>query len=664
MSDVSIPGVTSKYDTQKLVEDLMKLERIPKVRAEENLKQVELQKKTWLDVNRRLVSLRESARALFSFQNPFNERVATSSDEKVLTASATREAVEETKTFTVKQIASADRFMSSQLPENYKVPSGNYVFTVGEATIKLAFGGGSLKDFSEAINRKGGDNLRAQVVPITKTERILLIEALKTGSQTRLGFSDAMEKFALDTGLIERASSSRQEFSVESPVPFAKALDAGKVLGKNGTLQVAPGAEAALKLPASVATANLVLELEIQVSELPMPPISGPPPGPAIPGTGKIEYEGIVIQGAPSEANLPQWTAPVGPPPRNDDPKILHLIDSAGRSIPLPAVPAASGYQKITIPLSLYADSFSGIGVRNNNTNKDVTVKSARIFDPTETSGFRPKNPVDTSRDAIIVLDGIQITRQSNKIDDLVPGVTLNLAEASDKPVKLKIEPNREAVKDSIIALVGNYNRVMAEINILSRKEDGIIQEISYFTDDERKQYQERLGLLQGDMTLSQVRSSLQGIMMNAYPTRSGTSVLSSFGISTNSQKGGGFDASRLRGYLEIDENAIMKALKENFDAVRDSFGFDTDKDLIIDSGAGFSLDALIKPYVETGGILTGKTRTLDTVITREKRKIEELTVQLASKEQELKRKYGQMEGAMGQLESSASAWDNFGKQQ
>jgi len=97
---------------------------------------------------------------------------------------------------------------------------------------------------------------------------------------------------------------------------------------------------------------------------------------------------------------------------------------------------------------------------------------------------------------------------------------------------------------------------------------------------------------------------------------------------------------------------------------VRDSFGYDTNKDLIIDSGASFSLDALIKPFVETGGILTLKTQTLDTVITRSKRSIDEFTVQLARKEDELKRKYGLMEGAVGQLESSATAWDNFGKQQ
>jgi len=55
--------------------------------------------------------MRESARFLYSFQNPFNDRLALSADESVITASATREAAEQSYRFTVKQTAQADRFL-------------------------------------------------------------------------------------------------------------------------------------------------------------------------------------------------------------------------------------------------------------------------------------------------------------------------------------------------------------------------------------------------------------------------------------------------------------------------------------------------------------------------------------------------------------------------
>lgn len=665
MSDISIPGVKSKYDTEKLIEGLMAVERIPKTRAEERLKEIQLQRTTWLDLNRRLSSLRESSRSLFSFQNPFNERVASSSDEAVITGTATREAIEETKSFLVKRTAAADRFMSDPIAADAKVAKGDYSFSVGEKTIKLSYGGGSLKEFVEAINRKGTDTVRAQLVAVRPDERVLVIESLKTGATNRLGFSGAAEDFALSVGLVEKASSTLRNLPVDSPSRFEKPLDPAKVSSAGGALLVGPGAEAALRLAAPVPTSGLVLELEVELSDRPASGAAeeGPPSGPAIPATGAMEYEGIRIDSAPSEVLLPEWTPPPVPQKR-DDFSPLYILDGSGRATALPPVSSGAGFKTISVPLPAYMDTFAGIGLRNGNTDRDLRVRSARVYDPAETAGMRPKNPVATARDAVVSMDGIEVTRPDNAISDLVPGLTVNLWQESDKPVKLKIEPNREVVKESLIELVGNYNRLLAELNILARDDEKILSEIEYFTADEKKDYKERLGLFQGDTTLSQLRSSLQRTMMDAYPTVSGPRQLAEFGISTDSRRGGSYDASRLRGYLEIDETALDKALRDNFAGVKDLFGFDTDGDLLVDAGAAFRIDSMMKAYVETGGIVAIRTQTLDNQITRQQREIENLETQLARKEDDLKRKYGLMESALGQMESSSSAWDNFGNSQ
>lgn len=661
MSDISIPGVKSKYDTQKIIDALMSVERIPKTRAEGRLKEIQLQRTTWLDLNRRMSALRESARSLYSFQNPFNERVALSDDETVLSATATREAIEETKSFVVKRTASADRFMSDPVASDSRVAAGSYVFKTGETSIKLSYGGGTLKDFVAALNRKGGDTIRAQILSVRSDSSVLVLESLKTGAKNRLGFAEAAEAFALSTGLVEKASSTRRDLPADAPLRFEKPLDPLKVSSKEGTLLVGPGAEAALKLSSPSAASGLVLELELELADLTHggAVAAGPPPGPAIPETGFLEYEGIRITSAPSEAVLPEW-APPPVPPKTDDFKPLYLIDGSGRSISLPAVSPSTGFKTITVPLSAYLDSFSGIGLRNGNSDRSVRVRAARVYDPTETAGLRPKNPVQTAADAIVLMDGIEVTRADNAISDLVPGLTLKLWKESDKPVKLKVEPNRQAAKESLIQLVGNYNRLMAELNILARPDDKIIEEISYFTDDEKKKYAERLGLFQGDTTLSQLRTSLQRSMTEAYPTGSGIDQLATFGISTDSRRGGTYDASRLRGYIEIDESVLDKALVDKFPRMRELMGFDTDGDLLIDSGVAFKMDTLMKAYVETGGIVSIRTRTLDDQITRQKKEIATMETTLARKEDDLKRKYGLMESALGQMESSSSAWDNF----
>ncbi|MFH2115345.1 MAG: flagellar filament capping protein FliD, partial [Spirochaetota bacterium] len=490
-----------------------------------------------------------------------------------------------------------------------------------------------------------------------------VIESLKPGAGNRLLFADDAEKLVLDMGIVERVASSLRELPVDPPARFERPLDTNAIIARDGILSVGAGSEAAVRLGVSVSTRGLVMELEVELVDKPSVPQEGPPPGPSIPATGVMDYEGIRIQSAPSEAVLPEWT----PPPvqvRRDEPKALYLLDGSNRSIPLPPLESGPGFRKLTLPLPVYADSVLGLGIRNENTDSDVRIRSVRISDPTETGGFRPKNAVSTAGDAVVLIDGIEIIRSSNTIDDLIPGVTLNLQRPSETQVHLDVEPNREAAKEAIIELVGTYNLLITELNVLGRNEPSVIDEISFrLSDDEKKTYTERLGIFQGDSTLSQIRTRLQGIMMGVWPTSDGSAVLSSFGISTDSRRGGGYDASRLRGYLEIEEKTLDAALQADFRKVRDSFGYDSDGDLLIDSGAAFAMEALMRPYVETGGIISSRTRTIDSQVDRQQKDIENFDRQLASKEAELKRKYGLMEGALGQMESSASAWDNFGKQ-
>jgi flagellar hook-associated protein 2 len=61
--------------------------------------------------------------------------------------------------------------------------------------------------------------------------------------------------------------------------------------------------------------------------------------------------------------------------------------------------------------------------------------------------------------------------------------------------------------------------------------------------------------------------------------------------------------------------------------------------------------------------ILSLKTGTLDSQIGNEKRSLDSLDAQLASKEMELKRKYGEMESSLNRMQSASSSIDSFSKQ-
>lgn len=663
MSDLSIPGVSSsKYGSDKLVADLMKLERVPRDKAEERLKSYQAQREVWLDLNRRLGTLRDEARNLYSFKNPFSARVAKSSNEDALTATATREAVEQDVQVLVKRAAAADRYLSADQPKDKKVPAGTYAFTVGEKSLELRYAGGSLQDFADALSRKGKDLLKASVISVTPETRALLVESLKTGSANKLSFSGAAEDLALETGMLERISSKARDFDPSRPQAWERPLTAA-VRAEGGKLRVESQGEARLPLPQTVADQGMVLELRYRVERLPETPRPERPSGPAAEASGSVSYQGITLSGAPLASGLEEW-APPPEPPRVDDPVMLFAI-GGGSTRALPALSDSGQEESLRVPLSELGGELSALGLRNRDTGRRLELLSARVFDPNERGGLRPKRAISSAQDALVAVDGIEVERPSNEISDLVPGVTLQVKEATEKPVKLKIEPDREGAKEAVIAFVGNYNRLMAQLNILSRNDEKLVQEISYFTDEEREGAKKNLGIFQGDSTVSLLRSSLQRSMQNAYPTGEDIRLLAQIGVATDARRPGsgqGYDVSRLRGYLEIEEETLNRVLESDFEAVRQLFGFDTDGDLVVDSGVGFTVDSAIKPYVETGGIMNLKTRTLDTQVTQERRTIETLDKQLIAKEADLKRKYGMMEGALNRMEGTSSSIDQFSK--
>jgi flagellar hook-associated protein 2 len=459
MSDIYVPGIRSRFNTGQIIEDLMSLERIPRDRVERNIESLQVQRGYWQEVGRRVNSLRESARFLYSFQNPFNNRIASSANDAVITASTTREASEQTYNFTVKQTAQADRFLSQPLDEKMRIEAGNYVFNIGDEEISVNFRGGTLRDFADSITRRGRDKVAASLIAVQSGTRSLLIESKISGAQNRLGFSGDSIDLAMQIGMMEQSDDNRMN------IP----LGGNNVT--NGVLQVNARQSASVPMVLSLSTDSpvmLKLETSTRVSESGFN-IHQPPPGPSVP-SGSITYGGITINNEPSTAPLPDSRPPAAVQ-RHDDMAVLSLVFSDGTSAKLPPITDSNGLTTRQYLLSDIAQgrSIVSLNIENSNTHRQVSVGNIEILDPTSlTGGLRPLNPVSTARDAIITMEGIQITRSTNSIDDLIPGVTLNVRGVSERPVELNIRTDIEGIKDAIISFVGNYNRLMAEINVLT----------------------------------------------------------------------------------------------------------------------------------------------------------------------------------------------------
>ena len=668
MSDISIPGVNSRFNTDQMIEDLMEAERIPQQRMETRVEEFENEQRIWQDTNRALSQFRDASRALFGASNPFGTRIANSSNETVLTATAARSAEESTNEVRVLQTATADRFLSSNLSQDLTIEGGEYTFRVGDNDFDVRFRGGDLQDLSRAINRAGEGILRTSVVRNTADTPVILFESQIEGAENRLLFEGDARDLAFELGLIEESNTNSHDVGL-SP---ARLTSTGSNFNREafsiqeGALRADPESQARIPvgLPFAV-NEEMVLEYRVRLRELPSEDAEaeGPPPGPQIPQPEGARFSDIQVPGAGSQAPLPEWEPPE-PPPVVQENQVLFLQGATGQT-PLPDVPVGPSYQTVTIPLAELSNRPSGIDIVNTNTARVLEIADVRIYDPTATGDTRPTNALATASDARLSVDGIEITRSTNEVEDVIPGVTLNLRRESPEEVAITVGPDQEAIKDSLIEFVGYYNQLMRDINILTGTDPGVVQEIDYFTDEEREAALERLGALQGDSTLTQLKSRLRTIMMNAYPTEDpGLNVLAQVGISTNaSGAGGGFDASRLRGYLEINESELDVAIERDVQSLQQLFGRDTDGDLVRDTGVAVEIDQYVRPYVQVGGILAARESGLDTQIGRTEDQIEDYGRRLERYETQLRRDFGQMEEAMNQMEESQRALQNLNNQ-
>ena len=212
MAGLSIPGVNDKYKSNEIVEGLMKVERIPLTREQNHLEEVKKQQDAWRTVNHKMSQLRDSVKSLYSFDNPFNNKLASSTEEYAITATAGREAAYESFQIEVIQPATADRFLSGEIEKNQKIPAGTYTFKTGDNTISMNWKGGKIEDFVTSLNKRGKDVIKASLIGINKGNKALLLQSLKTGSDSQLEFKDAALALAIDTKMIQKVEGEKDIF--------------------------------------------------------------------------------------------------------------------------------------------------------------------------------------------------------------------------------------------------------------------------------------------------------------------------------------------------------------------------------------------------------------------------------------------------------------------
>lgn len=674
-----------------MIEDLMKLERVPLEKKQQKIEGLQDSKKNWLRINAQLSRLEGSSKSLYGHENPFNNKSAISSDESALGVSASRDASLQDFSIKIKQLATADKFKTSALPNNYKVPQGRYTFAVGDKKISFNFKGGSLNDFSNTLNKRGKDLLKSSVVKVTGSTSVLVVESLVPGNENRLGFLDDARKLALETKMISNkiegpigeviASNieltENQKETVEFPSLSDKAQK-GKFLITYHFESLYPEQEAKLNPQSGIAT-------------------SGTASGGATNGEGNEEYSDgdaiIPISGSVTVEDVTVFQAPSlvdglvigssseggsssneGSEPKTFEQKWEYdkkLIQENGNLITfnrisgnqvVKNIPVESQKHQLSFPANDYLD-LESITFTNPFKTKKFVIDSVTIDDGTSRD-YTPLNPIQSSQNAILEMDGLDVMRPTNKIDDLIYGVTLDLKKVSDTPIDVKIQNDVESIKDAIFKFVFDYNKTLESIIVLTSSDEAVINELTYLEDEEKESLLAQLGTMKGDNTLNGLKNRMQTIATSAYKAYpdTGVAILNDIGIGTNVVGGGGFNLSKIRGYLEIDEKKLDEKIANNIEDIKNFFGFDTNEDLIIDMGLGHSMSNYLRSYTSPGGVIATKVGTYDQQVNALKKEVTTLERKLQVKEQEYKVKYGRMEGMIKELQKNSQSINNINR--
>lgn len=155
------------------------------------------------------------------------------------------------------------------------------------------------------------------------------------------------------------------------------------------------------------------------------------------------------------------------------------------------------------------------------------------------------------AQNAQISVNGLTVTRESNQINDVIDGVTLDLYAPTIGEARLDLTRNTTDIKQNIRDLVTAYNDFQDSVKILG---------------DRKSEVKEFGGALAGDNLLSAIQTQVRSLMTDT-STTPGTSIQAARHV--------GLSIDRL-GVLQLDETKLDSALQDHFDEVTTMFSAGT----------------------------------------------------------------------------------------
>jgi flagellar hook-associated protein 2 len=254
--------------------------------------------------------------------------------------------------------------------------------------------------------------------------------------------------------------------------------------------------------------------------------------------------------------------------------------------------------------------------------NNDALGLSKIYSDP----ATQAMSQTQAAANAELTVNGIPVVRSSNVIDDLLEGVTLNVAAADPgNPFEVKVSRNMGSVITKITAFVDKYNNALTSLGALqtSDLEAGAV------------------GLLQGDSTPRILQMRLQSLLASKVSgIASSVNTLSSLGVSADKD-----------GKLSLNPITFTAAYEANREDVVNFFTQTTTDS----EGFAVKFDTLLDSYLQKStGLLVTKEEGLQRSVDHIGDQVERIQLRLAKREENLTRQFNALESLLGQFQTTS----------
>lgn len=220
------------------------------------------------------------------------------------------------------------------------------------------------------------------------------------------------------------------------------------------------------------------------------------------------------------------------------------------------AVKGESGVEATTVKVSdgQYRITMKAVDT-GTDQNFDFTAANPGILN----AGFFSETDAVNAQ---VTIDGTQVERQSNNIDDLIDGVSLNLTQTTPPGVELTvgIKSDTQLARSAIMNFVDAYN----EFRVFAARQNE--------TNDDG----ERVGgaILGSNSSMRQLINAISSEMTGAVAGLGDMNSLAAIGLKLTDFPGDD-ETPFTRNILQVDEGKLDAALASNYDDVRKIFEFD-----------------------------------------------------------------------------------------